>query len=837
MYNIPIPYTKGRLTLPPKKHNIDTTIHPDSQRPNNPPAGLPEADAQPDSLVTYTIDSHDSPSLQWSGKPQASTFTVPATSIHKHETIIPHRIISPALIESRQCFLFHDASPEEILEEKLRAVQAYSHNDTWQNRMIAGDSLIIMNSLLRKESMAGQVQTAYIDPPYGIKYGSNFQPFVGKRDVKDRSDDDLTAEPEMIRAFRDTWELGVHSYLTYLRSRLFLVRELLSETGSVFVQISDENVHHVREICDEIFGPENFVTMIKFQKAGSRSANMIASRTDYLVWYVKDMGQVKYHQLFIERKPGTAAFDMYNYVELEDGTTRKVTPEEMRDKTFLSEHRIVQYTPLYSDGTRSNSTDFVEFNGEKFLPPAGKHWKISVDGIMKLIEAGRVEKSGKTLRYKRYMGDLPLTQLDDYWEDTGGTPDMRYVVQTSEKVISRCILMTSDPGDLVLDITCGSGTTAYCAEKWGRRWITCDTSRVAIAIARQRLMTATFDSYKLADPQKGISSGFVYKSVPHITLKSIANNEPPAREILYDQPEIDAGKVRVSGPFTVESLPAPSVMSLEEAAALDPDEKDRQDGFMSQLMATGIRGKGGERIRFSRHEKISGTRWLHSEAWTDEAEPRRVLVCFADSNTLMDGRRISFALDEAREQVEKPSMLIFCAFQFSPEAQDFIETRNWPGISFLQVKMNDDLMTEDLKRKVNTDESFWLVGQPDVELVRDKKPGEYRVRVLGYDYFSVSRNELVSGDSDKIAMWGVDPNYDGMTFAPSQIFFPMEGKSGGWSKLTKTLKAEIDPAIIGQYSGTESLPFKAEEGKKIAVKIIDDRGIESMRILHTEDAQ
>ena len=470
------------------------------------------------------------------------------------------------------------------------------------------------------------------------------------------------------------------------------------------------------------------------------------------------------------------------------------------------------------------------------MPPSGKHWKTTAEGIKQLIQAGRISKSGKGLRYKRYLDDCPVIEMGDFWDDTGGTPNMRYVVQTSEKVISRCILMTTDPSDLVLDITCGSGTTAYCAEKWGRRWITCDTSRVAIAIARQRLMTATFDSYKLADPEKGISSGFVYKSVPHITLKSIANNEPPAREILYDQPEIDAGKVRVSGAFTVESLPAPSVMSLEEAAALDPDEKDRQDGFMSQLMATGIRGKGGERIRFSRHEKISGTRWLHSEAWTDEAEPRRALVCFADSSTLMDSRRISFALDEAGKQIPKPSMVIFCAFQFSPEAQTFINNANWPGVSLLQVEMNDDLMTEDLKKKINTDESFWLVGQPDVVLHKDKG-GKYRVEVLGYDYFSVSKEELVSGDADKIAMWGVDPNYNGMDFAPSQIFFPMEGKSGGWSKLTKTLKAEIDPAIIGQYSGTESLPFEVDEEKMIAVKIIDDRGIESMRILRTEEAQ
>ncbi|MBQ6665040.1 MAG: site-specific DNA-methyltransferase, partial [Synergistaceae bacterium] len=624
---------------------------------------------------------------------------------------------------------------------------------------------------------------------------------------------------------------GVHSYLTYLRSRLYLVRELLSDSGSVFVQISDENVHHVREICDEIFGPENFVSMITFKKTLPLGSKGLAGICDYLVWYAKDKEHMKYRELYANKEVGEGTG--YTWLELEDGTRRKMTEDERRTtKNYPIGARPFFTSSLSSSGYTETCMFDFEFEG-KIYECGKKSWRTHKEGMKRLIEAGRIIAPKKLPCYVQYHDDFPLQPLSNLWDDTHGATDMRYVVQTSTKVISRCILMTSDPSDLVLDITCGSGTTAYCAEKWGRRWITCDTSRVAIAIARQRLMTATFDSYKLADPQKGISSGFVYKSVPHITLKSIANNEPPAREILYDQPEIDAGKVRVSGAFTVESLPAPSVMSLEEAAALDPDEKDRQDGFMSQLMATGIRGKGGERIRFSRHEKISGTRWLHSEAWTDEAEPRRALVCFADSSTLMDSRRISFALDEAGKQIPKPSMVIFCAFQFSPEAQTFINNANWPGVSLLQVEMNDDLMTEDLKKKINTDESFWLVGQPDVVLHKDKG-GKYRVEVLGYDYFSVSKEELVSGDADKIAMWGVDPNYNGMDFAPSQIFFPMEGKSGGWSKLTKTLKAEIDPAIIGQYSGTESLPFEVDEEKMIAVKIIDDRGIESMRILSVE---
>ena len=726
-----------------------------------------------------------------------------------------------------------ESSPEEILQERLRALEAYQHKDCWMNRMIAGDSLIIMNSLLRKESMSGQVQMIYIDPPYGIKYGSNFQPFVGKRDVKDKSDDDLTAEPEMIRAFRDTWELGIHSYLTYLRSRLYLARELLNESGSVFVQISDENIHHVREICDEIFSPENFVSMITFRKTSPLGSKGLAGVCDYLVWYAKDKKQMTYHELYEPKDTGNGT--LYTWLELEDGTRRPMTAEEKKSsKNYPEGARAFTLDKLSSAGYTETCMYDFEFDGVNY-ECGKKSWRTNKEGMKKLIEAGRIMAPGETPRYILFYDDFPIQALNNLWDDTGGASDMRYVVQTSDKVISRCILMTTDPGDLVLDITCGSGTTAYAAEKWGRRWITCDTSRVAIAIARQRLMTATYDSYKLANPEKGISSGFVYKTVPHVTLKSIANNEPPETETLYDQPEIDSGKVRVSGPFTVEALPSPSVMSLEEAASLDPKEQGRQDGFMSQLMATGIRAKGGERIRFSRHDKITGARWIQYSAMTEEESPRRCVVCFADSHTVMDAKRVANAFNEAYDKVPNANLMIFCAFQFDPEAQNKINTLFWPGVKLLQVEMNDDLLTEDLRKKIASDESFWLVGQPDVELV--KRDGKFIVRVLGYDYFSVSRDELISGNADKIAMWGIDPNYNGMTFTPSQIFFPMEGKSGVWTRLSKTLKAEIDSEMIEKFSGIESLPFSVKEDSTIAVKIIDDRGIESMRLLTLEDAQ
>ena len=326
-----------------KINDINAYTHPEADRPNILPSELAVHEHIPDDVHTYKFDPNMSPALEWAGKSEGTSFEVPVQSIHQYEKITPHRVIAPVLKDpsktpNYQGLLFSDADPFTRIQEIGRAIEAYHYREAWTNRMIAGDSLVIMNSLLQKEGMAGSVQMCYIDPPYGIKYGSNFQAFTDKKDVKDKSDEDLTTEPEMIRAFRDTWELGIHSYLKYLRNRLLLVRELLKDSGSVFVQISDENVHHVREICDEIFGPENFVTMIKFQKAGSRAANLIASRTDYLVWYVKDKERVKYHQLFIERKQGTASFDMYSYVELDDGTVRKYIAEEMSSKDFLLNH-------------------------------------------------------------------------------------------------------------------------------------------------------------------------------------------------------------------------------------------------------------------------------------------------------------------------------------------------------------------------------------------------------------------------------------------------------------------------------------------------------------------
>ncbi|MBQ7560657.1 MAG: site-specific DNA-methyltransferase, partial [Synergistaceae bacterium] len=663
---------------------------------------------------------------------------------------------------------------------------------------------------------------------YGIKYGSNFQPFINKRDVKDKNDDDLTTEPETIKAFRDTWELGIHSYLNYLRNRLLLVRELLTDSGSVFIQISDENVHHVREICDEIFGPDNFVSLITFRKTSPLTTSGLGGVCDYIIWYAKDKTQMKYHDLYVNKDAGEGT--LYTWLELEDGTRRAMTNEERKSpKNYPIGARPFRFVSLSSVGyTQSCMYDF-EFEG-KIFKCGKKSWKTNQAGMQRLIEAKRIMAPGQVPSYVRYHDDFSLQSLNNLWDDTGGASNMVYVVQTSTKVIQRCILMTTDPNDLVLDITCGSGTTAYVAEQWGRRWITCDTSRVAIAIARQRLLTAVYDYYTLADPHKGISAGFVYKTVPHVTLKSIANNETPEQEILYDQPVKDNKKIRVTGAFNVEALPAPVVFSPEEAANIEsnPNEAAKFSDWCEQLKATGIQGTHGEKMNFSSIEIFSGAQYISAEAYTDEG--KHVFISFANESSLMDSRRVYESFKEAHKFPH--DVIIYAAFQFDPAALEMINTLRTRDKTrdYLVVNMNTDLMTQDLRRKLHTDSLFWFVGQPDIMLEK-LDSGKYRVKVLGFDYYNVSAGRIESGNTDKIAMWLLDSDYNGMTLNPTQIFFPIEGKTGGWAKLAKTLKTEINSDLIENFSGIQSLEFDAKENQQIAVKIIDDRGIESMKVL------
>ncbi|MBT4609880.1 MAG: site-specific DNA-methyltransferase, partial [Gemmatimonadetes bacterium] len=672
------------------------------------------------------------PYLNWAGKAERTSFEVDTVSLHVHERVDPATILAnvrrrmkggeKAEDMLRQPDLFE--VPFESLPLR-QALDFYKHEKNWSNRLIAGDSLLVMNSLLQKESMAGQVQMIYIDPPYGIKYGSNFQPFTNKRDVKDGADVDLTQEPEMIKAFRDTWELGIHSYLTYLRDRLLLARELLSDSGSLFVQISEENVHHVRELLDEVFGPDNGLGLISYHTTSSQTSAYLASVGDYLLWYSRERKSVKFNRLYLEKSDDSGQYRYQN----EDG----------------------RYFRLSDFTSQSGGTTTVfehSHNGVSFSPTKGGY-KTNAKGASILQKANRLSGGGSTLSYIRYLDDFLASTIDSTWTDTrisGFSDTKRYVVQTGDKVIERCLLMTTDPGDLVLDPTCGSGTSAVVAERWGRRWITCDTSRVAIALSKQRLMTASFDYYQLRYAHEGLKGGFVYKTVPHITLKSITNNaapdiddiyermhpavetalsdlnaalraEPPEplrptqgyrkgkavdfakgdtleeweipldwpldkdgqplwpeaakspydafhlarqsmqrqmddsitghadQETLYDQPEVDKKRLRITGPFSVEAVPSPSVQSLDDsmppveadASIARGGETSRQSLWRNELMKTGLRGKGGQMMRVAELEAIPGLKHLHASGSLSESG-ERVVVSFGPEHAALEQR-------------------------------------------------------------------------------------------------------------------------------------------------------------------------------------------------------
>jgi len=887
-----------------KKRAIDRYEHTDKKRINNPPVGLVTPETDP-LLPTHKVydyirpvptvkpgkdldyDPHLDPQLVWAGKKEHISFEVPTVSLHVHETIDPRTIIEAVRKRNGngqpvQPSLFE--RPEERMP--LRdAIEFYRHAHGWSNRLIAGDSLLVMNSLLEKEGMAGQVQTVYIDPPYGIKYGSNFQPFVNKRDVRDGKDEDLTQEPEMIQAFRDTWELGIHSYLTYLRDRLLLARELLHESGSCFVQIGEENVHHVRETLDEVFGKNHFVSLITVRKTATPS-NLLDSAFFYIVWYAKEISRVKYRPLFADRlcdewARGTPGGSWGAEI---DGKRRALTPAEKRNTNILPKGADVYCLSKLNSAGAASTEQVFEFAGQKFTPGPGAHWKTTTEGLRKLVVAHRIELRERPW-FVRFYRDFPLQRISNLFEDTAGkSSEAIYVVQTQPDVIARCILMTTDPGDLVLDPTCGSGTTAYVAERWGRRWITCDTSRVATTLAKQRLMAAEFDYYELAHPEEGIGSGFRYKTVPHVTLKSIANN-PEIREgitreqidaaiaryadqeTLYDQPYTDRSRVRVTGPFTVEAVPAPTVRSLEDieddaTAIRTPSRKAQQSigdfrdaptplldasvarkgatlrhtEWRDELLKTGLRGKGGHHIDFSRVEPLAGTRWLHADAETKGTKPERVVFSFGPEYSLLEQRQVELAWEEARTLNPKPAILVFAAFEFDPEAAKDIDsmTKEKAGMTFLTAQMNADLLTEDLKKKRASNQSFWLVGRPDIELreiAKGDHKGQYEVEVRGFDYYDTRSGTIESGNPSKIAMWLLDTDYDGRSLYPRQVFFPMADDDEGWAKLARNLKAEIDLELIEKYRGTTSLPFEVGPHKRVAVKVIDDRGIESLKVV------
>ena len=856
---------------PKKKRKIESYGHAGKDRANNPPVGLVNPTTDPDKgeKQTYAYDPHLDPQLQWAGKAEHTSFNVPTQSLHVHERIDPRTIMEAVRKRNgnnSQASLFEAERDIPLRQE----IEFYKHAHNWSNRLIAGDSLLVMNSLLQKENMAGKLQCVYMDPPYGIEYGSNFQPFVNKRDVKDGRDEDLTAEPETIKAFRDTWELGIHSYLSYIRDRLLLARELLADSGSVFVQIGDENVHRVSMIMDDVMGADNRLATISFATTSGSSATLLPQVADYLLWYAKDRQQVKFRQLYepLNRAEIVGYFNWHVAVELPDGSCRKITAEERYNPdAFLPKGaRIYRRTGLDSQGVSTTGrSEPYEWNGRIFRCSQNRQWSISKEGMDRLADVGRLEalKGQNSLMWKKYENEVPGRRINNIWPAQMYPSEKRYVVETAAKAIQRCILMTTDPGDLVFDPTCGSGTTAYVAEQWGRRWITCDTSRVALALARQRLMTATFDYYKLAYPEEGVGSGFEYKSVAYVSPSILADEASSHKIALFDQPLKDTKRARVTGPFTTEAVPAPTVQPIDnttEPELVTADETVarsgetlRQHEWRDELLKTGIRGKSGQRIAFSRVEPIP-CQWLHADAETkpddsgkDEIRdaatahtPRRTVISFGPEHAPLEQRQVENALQEATTLMPKPEIVVFAAFQFDPEAAKDIDETNWPGVTMLKAQMNADMQNQDLKKKRASNESFWLVGQPDITIEQIRKgdfTGQWQVQVNGFDYFNTKTGELESGDANKIAVWMLDTDYDGRSLYPSQVFFPMADSKGGWAKLAKNLKAEIDDELIEAYKGAQSLPFERGKNNRIAVKIVDDRGIESLKVVEIVEAK
>ena len=913
-----------------------------------------EADILADALRNHQ------PWLEWTGKREKRWFEVDPVALHIHERVSAQAVMRVAARQDVERDFWAD--PQQDYHE---AVQFYQHDVEWANRLILGDSLSVMNSLAKREDLAGKVQMIYVDPPYGIRFGSNFQPFVRNRNVTDR-ESDLTREPEMVKAYRDTWMLGIHTYLTYLRDRLVVARDLLNESGSIFVQISYENLHRVREVMDEVFGNENYVSLVHFNTTTGQASELLPRSGDYIVWYAKDRESIKYRKLYMDKNLADLA--SYNQARSwNTGLSRRLTEQERNGQAQLpSEWKVYSAQNLRSQNPTAEEQRRFTFRERIFDCGPNHHWKTPpVPGIKRLALAERIQVNGNTPNYIRFVSDYPVVEYTDQWLDTaiaGFSGDKkRFVVETPPRVIQRCILMTTDPGDLVLDPTCGSGTTAYVAEHWGRRWITIDTSRVAIALARQRILTAKFDYYKTEDGSNTVGpENFKYKTVPHITLGGIANNvaldpifakwEPildrkltdlnkalahvddetrtallskleakrrkkPRRdypiteaderrwnlprdrwehwevpfdtdsdyppllierveayreawcakmdevnaciaanadqETLVDQPEIERGITRVSGPFTVEAVqPAEESLDPESPIGGAPDEMDAfsdngaggafdtdepynaesfRDTIIRLLRNDGVRFPGNNVAEFIRLEPLSDGDILHAEGeWEsdDPDNPPRVAVSVGPQYGPITAKQVEDSLRTAF--MRGYDNLVFAGFNFDGAAQAAIEADPNPHVRVHMAHIAPDVAMDDLLKDGRDSQLFTVSGLPRTTLTR-LGSGEYQVEMEGVDIYDPVKNTIESANADRVAAWFLDSDYDGRTFCTTQAFFP---DSNAWDRLKRSLKSVVDADAFDAFSGTKSLSFPAGQHKRAAVKVIDPRGNEVMKV-HT----
>jgi adenine-specific DNA-methyltransferase len=831
--------------------------------------------------MLYPRDPSLDPQLVWKGKDEQDRepLEVDVVPIYIQEVIEPRVIIDA--VEARKTtkpdsggFLPGFFDDYEAMEFDHK-VEFYQHDQHWANRMILGNSLQVMTSLAEKEGLKGKVQMIYIDPPYGIKFGSNWQVSTRKREVRDGRAAEATRQPEQVRAFRDTWKIGIHSYLGYLRDRLIVARALLTETGSLFLQIGEENVHHVREILDEVFGTANFVSLITFAKTTGMADRFLGSVSDYVIWYANHIGKLKYRQLYSEKSQGQQGATKYDSVELCDGSRRRLTSVEISDARQIPPgSRIFTLDQLTSQEFREETTVSFEFQGRVYHSGQQMHWKTAVEGLRKLGLCNRLVPQGNKLRYVRYLDDFKVTPLSNLWPDIGGIQSRSdpkiYVVQTSTTAVQRCMLMTTEPGDLVIDPTCGSGTIAYVAEQWGRRWITIDTSRVALALARTRLMAAKFPYYLLADSPEGlkkeaqltgqetpsystardIRKGFVYKRVPHVTLKSIANNSEiqegmtraeidaairrhAETETLYDQPYEDKNQIRVSGPFTVESLSPDRIISTDDErpesemiGQKQPGRADFATMVLDNLRKAGVQNTfKNERLTFDRLEPHAGA-WIHAtgEYTNGDGKTRRVAVTIGPEYGTVTPQQVKEAAKEAVSGLGF-DILIVCGFAFDPHVSE--ESKRYGKLTVLPARMNPDLLIGDTLKNTGAGNLFMVFGEPDIAITRDAER-KVIVEVKGVDVYDPTTSQIRSSSTDDIACWFIDTDYNGECFFVRHAYFL--GADDPYGKLKRALRAEIDEAQWASLYSTKSYPFDPPASGKIAVKVINHYGDEVLKV-------
>lgn len=796
------------------------------------------------------------PFLNWAGKAERLSFDVPTLPVFVHERLSTRAIIDTLTghkrNQSEQMALFAD--PQHTITDQV--LRAYEHQDAWVNRMVLGDSLVVMNSLLHYESLGGQVQMIYMDPPYGVSFGSNFQPFVRKHEVTHNDDEDMTREPEMVQAYRDTWELGKHSYLTYLRDRLLLCKDLLHPSGSIFVQINDENAHHVRELMDEVFGEKAFVSQINFQTTSGFETKTIATLGDFLLWYARDPERLKVNKLF-KRKQFRPGEGNAKWMLLEDGSYRGVTAAEARGEESLPPN-VRFYNPdnLVSQGAASLPQPYV-FDRKTYYPGgaagANAHWKANYPaGMDRLAAANRIHVAKNSIRYRRYADDFPFEEIGNLWTDTitgSFTADKIYVVQTNEKVAERCLLLCTEPGDLVLDPTCGSGTTALMAEHWGRRWVTVDVSRVPMALARQRILSATYPWFELKDERRGPAGGFGYRRrqnargeevgglVPHLKLENIANDEPSKEEVLVDKPEELGSVTRVSGPFTFEAtIPTP----------VDWDGDGKEDSgagaaadyaTFSERMLEVLRRSpllhlpGNKTVGLKSIQPPAKTLSLSAEALIENGQAKPVAFVFGPENGAVSQNLVFQAAREANAKAY--SHLYVIGFAIQPTARELIENcASVVGIAATYVEATRDLHMGDLLKSTRSSQIFSVCGLPEVSL-KKTKDGKFQVGLLGLDVLDPITMEVDSRRGDDVPAWFVDTDYNDLCFHVSQAFFP---RTSAWENLKKALRADYAESVWDHLAGTTSAPFEAGDYGQVAVKVIDDRGNELMVVKKLSEA-